>query len=249
MVTISNIQRFINGDFKNAVLSGRYVNNKLETRLSIPGSNGIKYNSISMYGCDLDKLRSNPKELCPTLLDSFLLNNHISGCNYRAFINHYLDKKCVVINGEKRTFTLAFEKNIDVLFPDLRKKVEANKFKTIIDKVSSLDSIKTLYLALRQECSFLNINYVVDYNALCLLDGSIPKEEKRLIKLLIKEFIIKNNLQDKVLYKEDFDKYKKIAFDYKSIMIEDIAIYNLYLEVVLELQEKEQGYQLKIERY
>ena len=108
MLPVNTVKRFISGDFENAILSGRMVEDNLILRLHLSEETKDNFGVIPYYSDNFNKIINESYQLSNELLDEFLESNEVLGVTYRAKEPHHFDKYCIKINGT-RNLTLAFE--------------------------------------------------------------------------------------------------------------------------------------------
>lgn len=204
MIKIEDIKRFLSNDFRNAILSGRVIDGKLDLRLSLKEKSNIKYQGIPCYSENLFMIRKDSIALCNYLFDVFLANNTIIGVSYFVPNQYHDDKTCFDIKTENGKFTLAFkDRKISEIIPDFVAKVEFAKREGIIqylqdykskisDNTNYLGSHKP-HFCLDTKSKFRSgIDSSGSYQALSLFDGNqlilYPKEEK-FLKIWLKEML------------------------------------------------------------
>lgn len=208
MISKKDLKRFINDDFENAILSGRIIDDNLVLRLYLKEKSKNLYAINSFYNDYFDKILKNSYECANMFLDKFLMDNSVVSVNYIANIPQHHNKQCIRINCECRSLVLAFEGNIGAVFPNIVKKIEANK----------------------RECAYNKFNEIVDI--LEINSGyqnhitGIEKKDKHLTYKLLK---YRNKQHDLVAFSKDLELIKKI--------VKDFALENNFYEYTLNFYD------------
>lgn len=140
MISIGDIERFVNNDFHNAIISCRTKDDKLDLHLSFSEDKSFTYEGISCFSRDLKKLRKDSFELINYLLDHYLLNNDVIGIDYFTYNQYHKDKNCFNIFTSNGKLTLALSKEISIadLIPDFVRKLERAKREGILLSLEEL---------------------------------------------------------------------------------------------------------------